>query len=302
MAQDTLSQSTSDSAVVSVAVSRSRKGIRVGALGFTLLLHLFLIFGAIIMVAPFIWMVLTSLKDNSQAFRIPPTWIPNPIIWDNYPQSLQAESFGQAYWNSFYITAIVVTSVLLTSSMAGYSFARIRFPGRNVLFILFLATLMVPFQLTIIPLFLIMRDLGWIDSHLALIVPASLFNAVGVFLMRQFILSLPIELEEAAIVDGASRWTLFWRVIFPLLKAPLAALGIFTFIGQWNSFFYPLIFLSSPNLFTVPMLLNQFRGEYSTQWTLVMAASVIAVVPILIVYVLLQKQIIEGIATTGLKA
>ncbi len=211
-------------------------------------------------------------------------------------------SWREAYINSAYIATIVVVSVLLTSSMAGYSFARIRFPGRNVLFVLFLATLMVPFQLTIIPLFIVMRNIGWLDTHLALIVPASLFSAVGVFLMRQFILSIPLELEEAAIVDGASRWTLFWRVIFPLLRAPLAALGIFTFIGQWNSFFYPLIFLSSPNLFTVQLLLNQFRGEYLTQWTLVMAASVIAVGPILIVYIILQKQIIQGIATTGLKA
>ncbi|MBO0796726.1 MAG: carbohydrate ABC transporter permease, partial [Ktedonobacteraceae bacterium] len=191
---------------------------------------------------------------------------------------------------------------LLTSSLAGYAFARIRFPGRSFLFGLFLATLMIPFQLTIIPLFIIMRDLGWVDTHLALIVPASLFNAVGVFLMRQFIKSLPVELEEAAIVDGANRWTVFWRVVFPLLRAPLSALGIFTFIGQWNSFFYPLIFLSTPELFTVPMMLNQFRGQYAIQWTLVMAGSVIAVVPILIVYLILQRQIIQGIATTGLKA
>jgi len=254
------------------------------------------------MAAPFVWMMLTSLKDNTQVFRIPPTWIPNPVLWSNFPQSLQVLPFGEGYINSAYIATIVVVMVLLTSSMAGYSFARIRFPGRNVLFILFLATLMVPFQLTIIPLFIIMRNIGWLDTHLSLIVPASLFNAVGVFLMRQFILGIPPELEEAAIVDGAGRWTLFWRVIFPLLRAPLAALGIFTFIGQWNSFFYPLIFLSSPDLFTVQLMLNQFRGEYATQWTLVMAASVIAVVPILIVYILLQKQIIQGIATTGLKA
>lgn len=302
MAQEIVARKVPEGKAVSLPGPRPERRIPIARLGFTVLLHLCLLVGAVIMAAPFVWMILTSLKDNTQAFRIPPTWLPNPVFWDNYPQSLQAESFGQAYLNSGYITIIVVASVLLTSSMAGYSFARIRFPGRNVLFILFLATLMVPFQLTIIPLFLIMRDLGWIDTHLSLIVPASLFSAVGVFLMRQFMLGIPLELEEAAIVDGAGRWTLFWRIIFPLLKAPLAALGIFTFIGQWNSFFYPLIFLSSPNLFTVPMLLSQFRSEFSTQWTLVMAGSVIAVVPILIVYVLLQKQIIEGIATTGLKA
>ncbi|MBV9228343.1 MAG: carbohydrate ABC transporter permease [Chloroflexi bacterium] len=301
MSQETLSRSASELEISSAAIAKPQRRIHVGHLAFTIVLHLLLALGAILMVAPFIWMLLTSFKDNSQAFRIPPTWLPNPVVWDNYPQSLQVLPFGQAYINSAYIATIVVVSVLLTSSMAGYSFARIRFPGRNVLFVLFLATLMVPFQLTIIPLFIIMRNIGWLDTHLALIVPASLFNAVGVFLMRQFILGIPLELEEAAIVDGASRWTLFWRVIFPLLRAPLAALGIFTFIGQWNSFFYPLIFLSSPNMFTVQLLLNQFRGEYLTQWTLVMAASVIAVGPILIVYIILQKQIIQGIATTGLK-
>jgi multiple sugar transport system permease protein len=301
MSQETLSRGASEREISTAATVKPRRRIHVGQLTFTAVLHLLLAFGALVMAAPFVWMVLTSLKDNSQAFRIPPTWLPHPVVWDNYPQSLQALPFGQAYINSTYIATIVVVSVLLTSSMAGYSFARIRFPGRNILFVLFLATLMVPFQLTIIPLFIVMRNIGWLDTHLALIVPASLFSAVGVFLMRQFILGIPLELEEAAIVDGASRWTLFWRVIFPLLRAPLAALGIFTFIGQWNSFFYPLIFLSSPNLFTVQLLLNQFRGEYLTQWTLVMAASTIAVGPILIVYILLQRQIIQGIATTGLK-
>ncbi|HLZ57718.1 MAG TPA: carbohydrate ABC transporter permease [Ktedonosporobacter sp.] len=302
MSQETLSRSTTELKVSSAAAVKPRKRIQGGQLAFTVVLHFLLATGAFIMAAPFVWMMLTSLKDNTQVFRIPPTWIPNPVLWSNFPQSLQVLPFGEGYINSAYIATIVVVMVLLTSSMAGYSFARIRFPGRNVLFILFLATLMVPFQLTIIPLFIIMRNIGWLDTHLSLIVPASLFNAVGVFLMRQFILGIPPELEEAAIVDGAGRWTLFWRVIFPLLRAPLAALGIFTFIGQWNSFFYPLIFLSSPDLFTVQLMLNQFRGEYATQWTLVMAASVIAVVPILIVYILLQKQIIQGIATTGLKA
>jgi multiple sugar transport system permease protein len=301
MSQEILSPSAPELKISSSAVAKPQR-LQRGHLAFTIVLHLLLAFGAFIMAAPFVWMVLTSLKDNTQVFRIPPTWIPNPVLWSNFPQSLQVLPFGEAYINSTYIAIIVVAMVLLTSSMAGYSFARIRFPGRNVLFILFLATLMVPFQLTIIPLFIIMRNIGWLDTHLSLIVPASLFNAVGVFLMRQFILGIPSELEEAAIVDGAGRWTLFWRVIFPLLRAPLAALGIFTFIGQWNSFFYPLIFLSSPDLFTVQLLLNQFRGEYATQWTLVMAASVIAVGPILVVYILLQKQIIQGIATTGLKA
>jgi multiple sugar transport system permease protein len=254
------------------------------------------------MAAPFFWMLLTSLKDTSQAFSDPPTWIPNPFVWSNFPDSLNALPFGLAYFNSTYIAVTVVFCQLLTCSMAGYAFARIKFPGRDIIFILFLATLMIPFQLTIIPVFLTMKELGWLDTHLSLIVPPSLFSAFGVFLMRQFIMSIPIELEEAAIVDGANRWTIYWNILLPLLKAPLAALGIFSFLGMWNDFFRPLIMLNSPNNFTVPLMLNQFRGQYATEWTMVMAGSVIAVIPVLIVYIIFQRQIIQGIATTGLKA
>jgi multiple sugar transport system permease protein len=303
MSQETLNRTASPFVAKSdILEHRPRRYVNIAGIAGTAIIYILLSIGAIIMAAPFLWMVLTSLKNNSQAFTIPPTWIPSPVEWSNYPQSLQALPFGQAYFNSAYIALVVVVCQLLTCSMAGYAFARIRFPGREVLFIVLLATLMIPFQLTLIPLFLIMRDLGWIDTHLSLIVPSALFSAFGVFLMRQFIKGIPSELEEAALVDGANRWTVFWRIIFPLLRAPLSALGIFSFIGQWNNFLYPLIMLSTPTNFTVPMLLNEFRGEYATQWTMTMAGSVIAVVPILTVYIIAQRQIIEGIATTGLKA
>jgi multiple sugar transport system permease protein len=279
------------------ARTRRKIAFRAGSI----LLHLALICGALFMVMPFIWMLSTSVKTFSQAFSVPPIWIPHPFVWQNYPDSLQALPFNLAYFNSTYISLIVVVSQLLTCSMAGYAFARIRFPLRGPLFILFLATLMIPLQVTIIPLFLIMRQLNWLDNHLSIIVPYALFNAFGVFLMRQFIKGIPRELEEAAIIDGANRWTLFWRIIFPLLKPPLAALGIISFLGQWNNFFTPLIMLSSQNLFTVPMMLNQFRGQYTTDWTLLMAGSAIAIVPILIIYIIGQRHIIQGIATTGLK-
>jgi multiple sugar transport system permease protein len=268
----------------------------------TLALHLVLIIGAFIMGMPFIWMLLTSLKDFTQAFAYPPTWIPNPVVWQNFPDSLTALPFGRAYFNSVYITLVVVVAQLLTCSMAGYAFARLRFPGSELVFLLFLAMMMVPGQVTVIPLFIMLRDVGWINTHLALIVPPALLNAFGVFLMRQFVRGLPVELEEAAIVDGANRWTIFWRVILPLLRAPLAALGILSFLGQWNNFFMPLIMLNSPNLFTVPLLLNEFRSEYTTQWTLMMAGSVIAVLPVLIIYIVGQRYFIAGIAMTGLKA
>jgi len=184
--------------------------------------------------------------------------------------------------------------------MAGYAFARIRFPFREALFVLFLATLMVPFHVTLIPLFLVVVRLGWIDSHLSLIVP-NVLNAFGVFLTRQFIRGIPFELEEAAILDGANRWRIFWRIILPLIKPPLAALAIFSFLGQWNSFLMPLIFLNSTEKFTVPLLLAQFAGLYVTNWSLMLAGSAIAVIPVLVVYLLGQRYIIEGVAVTGLK-
>lgn len=264
-------------------------------------LHCFLIAVALSMLIPFFWMVSTSLKDFTQVFNIPPNWIPNPAVWQNYPDSFTALPFARAYFNSFYIAAIVVTSQLLTCSMAGYAFARINFPYRDTIFILFLATLMIPQQITIIPTYLIMRELGWLDTHYSLIVPPALFSAFGVFLLRQFIKGLPEELEESAILDGANRWRIYWQIIMPLIKAPLAALAIFSFLGQWNSFFIPNIFLSTPEKFTIPLLLNQFRGLYVTDWTLMMAAATIAVIPLLVIYLVGQRYIIEGVALTGLK-
>ena len=268
----------------------------------TVLLHLVLIIGAIFMVVPFLWMLLTSLMTTAQAFAVPPSFIPNPFMWSNYPQSFNALPFNLAYMNSAIVAVSVTVVQLITCAMAAYAFARIQFPGREIIFFVFLATMMIPFQLTIIPIFLTMKQIGLLDTLLSLILPPALFSAFGVFLLRQFILGLPLELEEAAIVDGANRWTIFWQVILPLLRAPLAALGIFTFISQWNDFFRPLIMLNTPSNFTVPLMLSQFRGQYATEWTLVMAGSVIAVLPLLVVYIIAQRHIIRGIAMTGLKA
>ncbi|GIQ64865.1 sugar ABC transporter permease [Paenibacillus cisolokensis] len=264
-------------------------------------LHLVLILGACLMALPFVWMVLSALKDLSQVFIVPPKWIPDPFIWTNFKTSLTALPFGRAYFNSFYINVIVVVMQLLTCSMAAYAFAKVRFPLREPLFILFLATMMVPGQVTIIPLYLMLKEFGWLDSHLSIIVPASMLNAFGVFLLRQFFKGIPKEMEEAAIVDGAHRWTIYWRIMLPLIKPALSALGIFTFLGMWNSFFYPLIFLNSPDKFTVPMMLNLYRGMYATDWTLMMAGASIALIPVLIVYIIGQRYIIEGVTLSGIK-
>lgn len=275
----------------------SKKKIKVGKL----ILYVVLSFGAIVMVLPFIWTVLSSLKNMGQTFAYPVKIFPDPVIWENYPESLSALPFGRAYWNSFYIAAIVVIFQLLTATMAGYSFAKLKFRGHGVIFVLFLATMMVPSQVTMIPLFLIMKKIGLLGSHMSLILPAALFNAFGVFLMRQFIAGLPDELEEAAIIDGASVPQIFFRIIIPLVKPSMAAFGIFVFLGQWNSFMYPLIFLNKTETFTVPLLLNFFKGTYATDYPLLMAGTVISVVPVLIVYLFFQKQIIQGIAITGMK-
>ncbi|WP_169081773.1 carbohydrate ABC transporter permease [Paenibacillus sp. PL91] len=267
----------------------------------TIVLHVVLIIGACVMGLPFLWMILSALKDLSQVFVVPPKWIPEPFVWSNFKASLTALPFGRAYFNSFYINVIVVFAQLITCSMAAYAFAKIRFPFREPLFILFLATMMVPGQVTIIPLYLMMKNFGWLDTHQSIIVPAALLNAFGVFLLRQFFRGIPKEMEEAAIVDGANRFTIYTRIMLPLVKPALSALGIFTFLGMWNNFFYPLIFLNSPEQFTVPMMLNLYRGMYATDWTLMMAGASIALLPVLVVYMIGQRYIIEGVTLSGIK-
>lgn len=269
--------------------------------GAEIVLHIVISIGALIMVFPFVWMFLSAVKPVSQIFAVPPVWIPDPFVWENFARSLQAMPFDIAYFNSFYISAIVVASQLLTASMAAYAFAKIEFPGSNILFIVFLATMMVPDQVTLIPIYLIMDNIGWLDSHLSIIVPNALFNAFGVFLLRQFIKGIPKEMEEAAIIDGANPLQIYIKVILPLIKSALSAFGIFSFMGIWNNFIQPLIFLSSTNKFTVPLMLEYFKGQYITDWPLMMAGATISILPILIVYIFAQKKIIEGIALTGIK-
>ena len=267
----------------------------------SVLLYVAVTIGAVVMIMPFAWMLLASVKDLGQIYQVPPNWIPDPFVFQNYVNAWTAVPFATGYINSAIVTVTVVVANLLTCSMAAYAFARIEFPFRHTLFILFLATLMVPEQVTIIPLYIIIESLGLADTLLSLIIPYALFNAFGVFLLRQFIKSLPVDLEEAAIVDGANRWTIYWRIILPLIRPALAAFGIFTFLFQWNNFFRPLIFLNSIDNYTVPLAINFFRGQYATDFALLMAGSAISIVPVLVVYVIGQRQIIEGIATTGLK-
>jgi multiple sugar transport system permease protein len=264
-------------------------------------LHVVLIVAGLMFVFPFVWMILTSFKTLPQLLKAPLSFLPQPFTFQNYIDAWNSVPFLQAYFNSFYIGVLVVIGTIITASMAGYAFARIKFRGSRVMFIVFLATQMIPAQVTLIPFYLLMSKLGWVDSHLSLIVPALLANPFAVFLMRQFVLAVPKELEEAALMDGAGRFRIFWSVVLPNLRPGIAALSIITAINVWNAFLFPLVLLNSPDLFTVPLLLQSFQSQFgSVNYGLVMAASAISTIPMLIVFIIGQRKIISSMAASGL--
>jgi len=274
--------------------SRQRKK-RVKHLG----LHLLLITGSVLMLVPFAWMLSTSLKQPGDVFIYPPQWIPQPVQWENYRETVTVMPFGRFYLNSI-IQAVAVTALqLLTASLAAFAFARLRFRGRDLLFLLYLATMMIPFPVTMIPNFIIMRYLNWIDTFRALILPPA-FSAFSTFLLRQYFMSIPLEMDDAARVDGASSFRIWWQIILPLSGPALATLAIFTFLGQWNSFLWPLIVTNSEKMRTLPVGLATFQSQYSVQWHLLMAGSVIAVLPVLVIYIAGQKWFVRGITLTGM--
>ncbi|MER7705125.1 carbohydrate ABC transporter permease [Kitasatospora sp. NPDC097605] len=265
-----------------------------------LLLHSALVLGGLLMLFPFVWMVLTSFKGVSQMINEPLSWLPSPWRAQNYPDVLREVPIGRAYWNSMYIAAITVAATLLTGAMAAYAFARIPFRGSGPLFGLFLATQMVPAQVTIVPLYIMLAKLQLIDSHLALILPA-IANPFAVFLLRQFIRAVPVELEEAARIDGAGRWTIFWRIVLPNIRPGLWTLGIIVFLASWNSYFFPLVFLNTSELFTVPLLLDSFNSQRGgIDYGLTAALSAMTVVPMLIAFLIGQRKILNSMASSGL--
>ncbi len=266
-----------------------------------LALYLVLGLGGIVMLMPLIWMVSTAAKDVSQAFRYPPELVSRPPhLTENLGQLLGIMPFLQQFANSLLVTVAITFGQLWSCSFGAYAFARLRFRGRDALFLLYLATMMVPLQVTIIPLFLMMRTLGWLDNYPSLIVP-FLFSAYGTFLLRQFFLTIPHELEEAAQLDGASFFTIYRRIILPLSGPALATLGSFTFIWAWNEFLWPLIAINSPERMTLTVGLSTLQGLYTTQWPLLMAGALVAVIPSLIVFLSLQRFFVAGIATSGLR-
>ena len=263
-------------------------------------LHLVIYSLALIVIAPFIWMILTSFKDMSEIYVYPPKWLPEKFNFDNYVKAFTAAPFGRYYFNSLVVAFAVTLGQLITCSMAAFAFARLRFKGRDVLFYVFLGTMMIPYNVTMIPSFMVLYWLGWIDTYYALIVP-GLASAFGTFLLRQFFMTIPRELEEAAYIDGASRFQVLRKIIVPLAKPALATLAIFTFMGVFNDFIWALIVINSEQMQTVQLGLAIFRDRYLTEWDLLMAGSVTAVLPILIVFFFAQKYFIKGITLSGLK-
>ncbi len=271
------------------------------------LVHILLILGAVAMVMPFAWMISTSLKPPSEVYTFPPQWIPTTLVWQNYVRAWQAAPFARYFFNSTLVALAVTLGTLITSALAAYAFARIRFPGRNALFAVYLGSMMIPHQMTIIPSYLVLGGLGDItpglglDTYFALVAP-FVASAFGVFLLRQSFLTLPNELEDAAILDGCGKLGFLWRIVIPLSRPALATLALFSLMGNWNSYLWPLIVTNSNDMRTVQIGLRYFVGqEGNSQWASLMAAAVFVSLPIMLFYLFVQKQFVQGIAGTGIK-
>lgn len=262
---------------------------------------LVLVLGAITQLAPLLYMLSTSLKDQQGIFALPIRWIPEPIRWENYEQVWTRIALWRGFANSFLVASVTTLTEVLVSAAAGYAFARMRFPGRQAMFLLLLATMMIPGVVTLIPAFILFRWLGWINTYWPLIVPLFFGSAFATFLARQFFGTLPVELEDAARIDGATPLQTFLYIFLPLATPILATLAGLGFIARWNDYLGPLIYLSSQEKFTIPLMLAQLNGLYERRWDLLMAGSVIAIAPIVLLLLFMQKYFVESVATTGLK-
>lgn len=263
-------------------------------------IHLLLFAGLAITLAPFIWMISTSLKSSESVFTFPPQWIPKHPTVVQYQKLFREVNFLQFFKNSVIVAFGITLFSLFLNSLGGFAFAKHKFPGREKIFALLLATMMVPGQITMIPVFLMLKSVGLINSYWGLIIPAGA-SAFGIFLMRQFITTIPTDLIESARIDGCSEFRIYWTIILPLCKPVLAALGIFTFMGSWNAFLWPLIVMIKENMYTLPVALANLSGQYATKFGLLMAGAVVVVIPVLIVFIVAQRYVIKGVAVTGLK-
>ena len=261
-----------------------------------------LVIGMVIVLMPFLWMVSTSLKTPAAVFKIPTEWIPNPIVWANYPNAMTVLPFGRFILNTAQITALAVVGATLSGSLAAFAFARLRWRGRNFMFVLVLTTLMLPFQVIMIPQFILFRELKWLDTYLPLVVPAFFGgSAFNIFLLRQYFMTISPELDDAAIIDGCSRFGVYWRIILPLSKAALMTVVIFIVQNRWQSFLVPLIYLFDQKKYTLALGLRLFQDQYTTDWELMMAAATVTMIPVLLVFYFGQHYFIQGIVFTGVK-
>ncbi|GGA40671.1 carbohydrate ABC transporter permease [Paenibacillus physcomitrellae] len=263
--------------------------------------YLFLTAGALIMAVPFLWMVSTSLKQQGMEFEMPPRWIPQHFEWSNYHFVLFDSDIAKGFLNTLLVIVLPCLVGLFTSALAAYAFARMNFPFKNLLFTLLLATMMIPGVVTMIPSFMLFKKIGWIDSWMPLIIPGMFGAAAAVFLLRQFFMTIPRELEEAAKVDGMNPFHTFIRIMLPLSKPALITQGLLNFIAGYNDYLGPLIYINSPEKYTLQLVLASFQGFYTSQWTYIMAGSVLALIPTLLVFFFAQKYFVEGIALTGMK-
>jgi ABC-type glycerol-3-phosphate transport system permease component len=267
----------------------------------SILSHIILIFGAITMVIPFAWMLSTSFKAPGQTFVYPPEWLPDPLVLENYPNMWTALPFGHFFLNSLKIASLSTIGQLITCSMGAFAFSVLQFRGRDTLFLGLVATLMVPYQVTLIPTFILFSKIGWVGTHLPLWVPAFWGGAFGTFLLRQFYLTIPLDLAESARIDGANIFQIFRHIYVPLSLPAMATLGIFTFMWSWNDLLNPLIYVSKLDQLTLTVGMSLFQNQYGGKWTLMMAGAVVSILPILIIFFMAQKYFIRGIAMTGVK-
>lgn len=265
--------------------------------------YLFLLAVALTVLVPFAWMISTSLKSSGVMTEVPPRWIPETPHWENYPEVLIKRNFLRFGVNSIIISLSVAVGQILTCSMAGFAFARMQFPGRNLLFAILIATMMVPIQVMIIPEFLIMIGLGWVDHpmFLALIVPSWLAGSFGTFLLRQFYMAIPQDLEDAARIDGCNIFGIYWKIFVPLAQPALATLFIFAFMSSWNQLLRPILYLTSRNRMTLTIGLAEFSRQYEVNENLKMTGSFICLLPLIVLYAFAQKYFVRGITLSGLK-
>jgi len=265
------------------------------------LLHIFLYFLVLIFLLPFFWMVSTSLKTDEQLFIIPPQWIPNPIVFGHYKEAVSRIPYLLYLKNTLIICIVNIIGVLFSSMLVAYGFSKIPWRGRDIFFIIMLSTLMLPYQVTMIPIFIVFRKINWVGTFKPLTIPSFFGNAFYIFLLRQFFMTIPLELSDAAKIDGAGDLNILLNIILPLAKPAIATIALFTFISNWNDFLGPLIYLNDASRYTISLGLQQFQSAYDTQWQNLMAATTISIIPIIVIFFLAQKTFVEGITLTGIK-